>query len=719
MNKLFLNVFPFIALILLSNSLISQSNIWTPTGEFPLPGAINIYCLSENYGWCNNISVGGYSNTGNYPLFTSNDCGSTWINIGPHLVGTVYSVAQECSVIGTKYAVIRDGNNGLYRYNNTYGWELKCCGGLDPRCVVQQYGTVLCGSRGTGRGIYRSTNDGDSFEQIYTNADIYCLEFKNNVAWAGGSYTSGAGILLKANGYPFGTWNEAAYLDGYVIGIAVTNDGNVFAATHHGYLYRSLNGGSFSICRSDINWDELKIPLVCASDGTIFYGDYQNGIFCSTDNGDTWISLSGGLPNNHIIDLAVDPCNDKIYAALGGSLSTHIYRYEQSHHNVLIPAGWSGISSYVDPLNDSVTAIFNPIEDELVILMNNNQVYWPDQGINTIINWNSHGGYKIKVGDASQLTFTGPREMDKTIDLLTGWSIIPVLNNTQVSTDDLFGPLGDTLTLVKEIAGINVYWPSEGITTLEYLYPGKAYCVHVSHNCSIHFPEYSKRISCSTKDSKNYAPTSWNEVTLTGFSYTIAIDNSALSELLTGDIIGIFNPGGLCCGASEIVETNVSLGLTAFGDDPTTEQTDGLTDDEPISFRLFRPSTTEEFQLDVTFDPVQPDDSSFVNDGISKITDITINASSIRYELNQDLVTIFPNPSDGIINISFGHSCEHADVSVYDGYGKCVYTCVFKMRTSDNTLKINLSKYKSGMYFIKIEYERKVGYHKVVLHWDY
>jgi len=340
------------------------------TSNFPDPGALNVYSLISNYGWCDRMTVGGYSNTGNYPMFHSNNRGVDWENIGPSPTGTVYSLAQEASTLGTKYAAIRDdnnsSNNGLFRHDNTNGWQLRCCGGEDVRAVIQNTGTVLCGISGTDKGIYRSTNMGDNFTQIYNNADIYCFCAQQNTFWAGGSYTSGAGIILKSSGFPFDNWTELGYVEGTVIGLAVTDSGNVFAATHQGKIYRSINNGSFDVCRTDVNWDILKIPIVATGNGYIYYGDYQNGIYYSTDNGDTWQEYNTGLPTPyHIIDLAIDPCDKNfLYTAIGGSLSNFIYYREDFVISTTSdpPEGGStsGGGTYSYNQTATVTATSNP-----------------------------------------------------------------------------------------------------------------------------------------------------------------------------------------------------------------------------------------------------------------------------------------------------------------------------------------------------------------------
>jgi len=356
-----------------------------PTSDFPTPGAINVYCFGSNYGWCDRITVGGYSNTGNYPVFHSNDRGNTWENLGPTPIGTVYSLAQEASTLGTKYAAIRDdfnsANNGLFRRTNTYGWELRACGGSDIRAVIQNTGTVLGGVIGTGRGIYRSTNMGDLFTQIYSGADVYCFWAQSNTFWAGGSYPSGTGVILQSTGFPFDTWTEIGTVDGYVIGLTVTDNGNIFAATHQGKIFRSISGGSFELCRTGINWDVLKIPIVATGNGSVFYGDYQTGVYYSSDNGTTWIEYNEGLTlPAHIIDLAIDPCDKNfVYMALGGSLSNHIYYREDfvisTSSNPTGGGTTSGGGTY--SYNQTATVIAIPSADwDFVNWTENGNIVW-------------------------------------------------------------------------------------------------------------------------------------------------------------------------------------------------------------------------------------------------------------------------------------------------------------------------------------------------------
>ena len=155
---------------------------------------------------------------------------------------------------------------------------------------------------------------------------------------------------------------------------------------------------------------------------------------------------------------------------------------------VNIPQGWSGISSFTSLVDDTITNLFSPIIDDLTILMDGGTgMYWPDQGVNSLVYWDTFKGYKIHVMNETQLLFSGPIETNTLLTLNSGWSIIPVLSPNNYPVADIYNHLGDTLTLIKEISGIKLFWPDQGITSLEQLIPGKAYQIHVSHDCDFSF----------------------------------------------------------------------------------------------------------------------------------------------------------------------------------------------------------------------------------------
>lgn len=379
---------------------------------------------------------------------------------------------------------------------------------------------------------------------------------------------------------------------------------------------------------------------------------------------------------------------------------------------VVVPAGWSGLSSYID-YTENVETLMLPIIDDFVILKSLSSVYWPP--VNNIGNWNSYDGYKIKVDNEVSLYFEGTEVTTKTLDLTEGWNIIPVLANHNVSTADLFTPLGTTLEIVKEIAGNGVYWPSQGINFLPFLSPGSAYMVYVYADCSIDFtgakggviegdfyPEYV-----------NNAP--WNEVTATGTSHTTAITADAMSQiegLEFGDVIGMFTQDGLCAGYLEYDGYTSSVSITAFSDDETTKLTDGFEVNEAMTLKLYKPSTNEEFVLVAKYDESMQHANLFAPAGLSKITGLEKSTVGLNdFTLNE--VEIYPNPANDFVTLNvIGRISQNAEYSIYGAEdGKILR----QESLTSNQVRLNVSSLAQGVYFVRITDVDRIVVKKLII----
>lgn len=160
-----------------------------------------------------------------------------------------------------------------------------------------------------------------------------------------------------------------------------------------------------------------------------------------------------------------------------------------------IQGGWSGISSYVIPLNANVSDIFSPVSNDLVILQDFSSVYWPALNINTIGNMSTQKGYVIKTSRVAPaytyLPVIGTTDTDKTIELAAGWNLLPVASLCNVDATTLFSAFPE-IVIVKDVAGVNVWWPETSTYTLTTLTPGAAYYILVNSPISITFPACAK-----------------------------------------------------------------------------------------------------------------------------------------------------------------------------------------------------------------------------------
>ena len=383
-------------------------------------------------------------------------------------------------------------------------------------------------------------------------------------------------------------------------------------------------------------------------------------------------------------------------------------------HSITIPDGWSAISSYVDPENDSIEVIFSSIIEELVILQDMAHVYWPEFEINTIGEWDTHTGYKIKMDSEVILLMTGEEVVNKTLTLEAGWTLMPVLSIVPVASADFFGPIGDTLVIVKEVAGNKVFWPQFGITTLDYLIPGKGYMINVAYDCSIVFPENDAGMAHilpdMNDDELNYP---WNIISETPNSHAIALDNKAFGDVICReDIIGAFGTNGLCYGLTTILAPDESAVLMAFSDDATTEMPDGFIEGENMSFKLFRPSTGETIDLEVVFNEVFPHTGYFAFNGISAITSFYETAFGVQENNTPIDFLIYPNPASKNLHIMpTGITSYPLMVSVLDMKGKVMFKANFEQ---DEIPEIEVASFPNGIYVVRISDKNSVIYKKFI-----
>ncbi|MBE0637135.1 MAG: PKD domain-containing protein [Bacteroidales bacterium] len=193
------------------------------------------------------------------------------------------------------------------------------------------------------------------------------------------------------------------------------------------------------------------------------------------------IDISNGSVDLCVTALPCAPCAEPITDCITLTIG--------KIHTITIPSGWSGVSSFIEPFESDIEFIMSPAIQELIIMYNlQGETLFPEEEINTLINWDRLSGYVIKTSGEAQIALCGADPANKTIQLTEGWNLIPILSEDDLSVADIFLPILDKLIIVQEVAGVKLYYPEFGINTLDYLESGKTYFVKVSEACTISFP---------------------------------------------------------------------------------------------------------------------------------------------------------------------------------------------------------------------------------------
>jgi hypothetical protein len=205
--------------------------------------------------------------------------------------------------------------------------------------------------------------------------------------------------------------------------------------------------------------------------------------------------------------------------------------------------------------------------------------------------------------------------------------------------------------------------------------------------------------------------TPWNDVYNTTSTHLVAFAPEVVTNFENGDYIGAFTSAGLCAGMTMVTDRGVGLVLNV--DDVYTGISDGFISGETIAYKLYRPATEQQFDLEVTYDPSLDNSGTFAINSLSAVTGVTLTGIDAMSGLEGSGIRIFPNPSTGIFNIEVPDSYQgNADVelSIFNAFGE-------KVLNKEMTLpdKVDLTGQPKGVYFIRISFDRGSYFNKLVI----
>ncbi|MBE0639515.1 MAG: T9SS type A sorting domain-containing protein [Bacteroidales bacterium] len=379
---------------------------------------------------------------------------------------------------------------------------------------------------------------------------------------------------------------------------------------------------------------------------------------------------------------------------------------------VNIPQGWSGISSVVQPFDADVEELMLPVLNQMIILQGLDGFYYPDGMINTLGLWDSHQGYVVKMIEPAMLTFEGVQLDYFSLSFDVGWNIMPVLSETPIPVEMIDDILGNHLVIIKEVAGYNVYYPDYGINSLSVLEPGKSYYVFVDEARAVNLPPHSNNSQNTNTYPVNGYFNPWNEVTKSPESHLVIFPKTLFHMFQSDYMIGAFDKGQNCAGIvwSSTLESDVSLGLNVFPDDPTTSIKEGFHPNEGIQFKLFCTKTGNEYVIQPSFADQSSDDLKFTHNGCAVVQSVLIHQVSLLESLDSvhHFIEIYPNPTQGIFTIE--GSMDLINVRVFNAFGVGIFSGSLHLPAG-----IDLSSQPKGVYFIRMETETGSLFRKVVV----
>jgi hypothetical protein len=351
-----------------------------------------------------------------------------------------------------------------------------------------------------------------------------------------------------------------------------------------------------------------------------------------------------------------------------------------------------------------------PGSQSLVIMIDKvGDSFWPEPipSINKLGDWEPIG-YQAKFKAEGCLPIYGDVPYDTTSHefFIDGsFTYLPVLTNQTVVLDDFFADHLDDILLIYDWLTGDLWTPGPEIDPLDEITPGSAYLMVNKFGFTpyeITFPDIDldgsivSEVSAPPAFTENIGP--WNDVINTAQPHFILFDDDVLSLVQPGDVFGAFNQYNECVGVAEFANRDDMFKLLAMGDDPVSEEIEGFEAGENMNFKLYRPSTGETFEVSFTYDPEYPSyDNLFAVYGVSKVVDMTMNVTSIGEGLNNNQITVYPNPASDVINIASDYNIKSVTLINYVGQ------TIFSEVVNGYDFSVNVSNYVTGVYFVRVE----------------
>jgi photosystem II stability/assembly factor-like uncharacterized protein len=303
-----------------------------------------------------------YTATQDNKLFMTTNNGDSWAQITSSYLIHAITKIDDYLYIGTDSGLFYTTNNGTDWYSVAYP-ELN---NLRVNCLLKYGNNLYAGT--DGDGLFLSTDDGSiwsplnngiaekAFVKTFENKDNYLFAAtinggiyyttNNGTDWTqsnNGMHSRNSQTILNVDGNLFAgagnciffsydngaTWNLKMTCNSLVTSLARIGV-YIFAGTNGDGMYRSSDyGETWSLINTGITGSKIYIYSLTTKDSLLFAGSISK-IYKSSNNGDSWLTITNGLPSAYYIKSLLVK-NDNIFA--GDSIMDYYTGFYKSTNN--------------------------------------------------------------------------------------------------------------------------------------------------------------------------------------------------------------------------------------------------------------------------------------------------------------------------------------------------------------------------------------------------
>ena len=273
-------------------------------------GDYNLIWIQSNNGLTNMyvkslaINSSGYvfAGTGGGGVFRSVDNGSTWVEMNSGLTNTsINSLAIDSMnhiYAGTSAGIYRSSNEG-------FSWNQIGLSNEYVNCITFDIAGVIFA--GTGNGIYRSTDGGSQWilgSMGTTNTSVSSVAIDHLGQVFVGTYSYG--VFRSTDKGLTWTQSTTGLADRRVNCLAINSLGHLFAGTLAGIYCSTDNGRKWNALSKNFDSTAISVIITINPSARLLVGTFFEGVFLSTDNGSTSVQSNAGLAFTDIRSLAID-----------------------------------------------------------------------------------------------------------------------------------------------------------------------------------------------------------------------------------------------------------------------------------------------------------------------------------------------------------------------------------------------------------------------------